>query len=212
MKYSKEWLCEEEIDQLFSFHEINSRDLLLMRVIYFGALRISEALNSKREHYNIEGDDYAYLTLYEQKTDKKNWEIQPIPAMIYGEIDRFCNDNKIRTQDYVFRTQMSEQMSYNRAYQIVKEWVKKAGIDKEITTHSFRRSRATHMLDAGMELMDVSRFLRHDDIVTTLKYLKISKKRLNKKMNKVDKHVLSKKINIWGFKITPLRNKHHFRF
>ena len=185
VNYSKEWFSKGEINNLFHAPEISSKALLLMKTCYYGALRISEALNSKREDYRNE--DYAYLLLRVQKTDKKNWEAQPIPLELYGDIDRFSKDNKIKSQDYVFQSNRSPKLSYPMAYKIVKKSVKVAEIEKEITTHSFRRSRATHLLDDGLPLNKVSGFLRHKSIETTLKYLKLSKKRLFDDVNKIDK-------------------------
>ena len=184
-KYSKEWLSKEEIKKMFECPDINSRNLLLIRLTYFGALRISEALNSKLEDFKHE-DDYYFLILRKQKTDKKNWEKQPIPPQIYGEVVRFCKDNKIMSQDYVFKTQKSSKMTYNRAYMIVKEISNKLNLNKEITTHSLRRSRATHLLDGDVDLYKVSGFLRHKRIETTQKYLKLSKKVLYSKMVEAD--------------------------
>jgi len=192
MKYSKEWLSKAEINKLFHSPEVSSRDLLLMKVCYYGALRVSEALNSKREDYRNE--DYTYLLLRDQKTDKMNWEAQPITPRLYGDINRYCNDNKIKTQDYVFQSNRSPRLSYPMAYKIIKNAVKVAGIDKMITTHSFRRSRATHLLDDGLPLNKVSGFLRHKSIETTLKYLKLSKKKLFNDVEKIDKKNLAEMI------------------
>lgn len=188
--YSKEWLSKQEIKDLFEYPEITSRDLLLMRVVYYGAFRISEVLNSKKEDYKFE-DNYSYLLLRKQKTDKKNWEKQPVPVFIYGEvINRYCKDNKITDAEYVFQTQKSNHMSYSMAYVVVRKWTKSVGIKKLINTHSFRRSRATHLLDTGMDIYVVSKFLRHKSIETTLKYLKLSKKSLYDKMKDIDDKII----------------------
>ena len=154
-----------------------------------GALRISETLSSKPEDYKNE-DNYYFLILRNQKTDKTNWEKQPIPSKIFGDVKRYCNDNNILSQNYIFSTQKSSKMSYNRAYNIIKEICKKTEINKSITTHSFRRSRASHWLDNNMDLYTVSKLLRHKSIITTMKYLKISKKSLFDKMKKIDDKIL----------------------
>jgi integrase/recombinase XerD len=195
LTYSKEWLSKIEIKTLFEHPTISTRDLKLMQLCYYGALRISEALFAKLEDFRFE-DDYSYLLLRVQKTDKKNWEKQPIPVWLYGDIvNRYCKDNKIKTQDYIFPTQKSKRMSYSMAYKIVKKCTKAAGITKEITTHSFRRSRATHLLDGDLDLYFVSKFLRHSDINTTLRYLKLSKKSLFDKVNTIDNKDLFSKIS-----------------
>ena len=189
MKYSKEWLSEKEIKKIFESPDISSRNILLIKITYYGALRISETLNSKPEDYRNE-DNYYFLVLRKQKTDKLNWEKQPIPPIIFGDLKRYCDDNNILSQNFIFSTQKSSKMSYNRAYTIIKELCVDIGINKKITTHSLRRSRATHWLDKGLDLYDVSKLLRHKSIITTMKYLKISKKRLFDKMQEIDKKLI----------------------
>ncbi|WP_094228515.1 tyrosine-type recombinase/integrase [Methanolobus psychrotolerans] len=49
----------------------------------------------------------------------------------------------------------------------------KAGIEKRIGTHTFRRSREQHLLDAGYPILSVSKYLRHKRIETTLDCLDI---------------------------------------
>lgn len=187
MKYSKVWLEKSEIEKLFGTPGISSRDLLLMKLTYLGALRIGESLDAKYEDLILEDNKYTFLILRKQKTDKRNWEKQPIPINIYSEIIRFCEDNRIKLQEYIFQTRHSKKMSYPRAYQIVKECAKKAMIKKEITTHTLRRSRATHLLDDGEDPYFVQDFLRHKSFETTRKYLKISKKKMFKRMEEIDK-------------------------
>jgi integrase/recombinase XerD len=46
----------------------------------------------------------------------------------------------------------------------------KAGIDKHVTPHRLRASVATILLDAGMPLDQVQKFLRHKRITTTQIY------------------------------------------
>ena len=71
-------------------------------------------------------------------------------------------------------------------HRIIKYAAEKAGIKKELTTHTFRRTRATHLLDAGLPLEQVSRLLRHKFISSTMVYLRISIKGLQKAINKID--------------------------
>lgn len=186
-RYSKEWFSKEEIKKLFNHVELKTRDRLLFQVAYYGGLRISEALNSRLEDYR--NDDYTYLIIRKQKTDKKNWETQPLLENIYAEVIRYCRDNNIKTQDPVFQSNRKQQLSYDTVYKLVKKISTECGIDKKVTTHSFRRSRATHLLNKGLDISKVSRFLRHVDIKTTMRYLKISKKRLSEEVTELDNDV-----------------------
>jgi len=56
---------------------------------------------------------------------------------------------------------------------IVKAYAARAGIEKNVTSHTFRHSCATHMLKGGADIRYVQRQLGHRFISTTEKYLKI---------------------------------------
>lgn len=184
-KYSKEWVSKEEFEQLVTCEKIKPRDILLIKFIYGSGMRISEVLDVKRKDLIKEGNR-TYAIIKKQKKDKKNWEKQPIPPEVYSESIRYCNDKNIGQNDYIFPSQMSRRMTRQRAWQIMKESKKKAGISKDITNHCFRRSRLTHLLETDMDSQEVMRFARHKTSQSLDPYIKLAKKDIFDKMNQAD--------------------------
>ena len=69
-----------------------------------------------------------------------------------------------------------EGLAYSSLKPCFKDWLKKAGISKNITFHSFRHTYATLQLELGTELLTVSKLLGHRSVKTTLVYTKVKDK------------------------------------
>jgi integron integrase len=52
----------------------------------------------------------------------------------------------------------------------VREAAKRAGLDKQVTPHTFRHSFATHLLQNGYDIRTVQELLGHKDVKTTMIY------------------------------------------
>ena len=64
--------------------------------------------------------------------------------------------------------------------------VQKAGILKNVTPHTLRHSYATGLLEAGVDLLTISRLLGHKSFSTTMKYLHVRRPHLQSTPSPVD--------------------------
>lgn len=69
---------------------------------------------------------------------------------------------------------------------IVKEAATRAGINKNVHTHTLRHCYATHLLEDGINLMVLKDLLGHSSIETTLLYLRISSVESKKVKSPID--------------------------
>ena len=68
----------------------------------------------------------------------------------------------------------------------VKEAVKRAGIKKEVSTHTLRHTYATHLLEDGLDILSLRDLLGHENIETTIEYLHIAQLNPKKAFSPLD--------------------------
>jgi len=183
-KYHKEWLRPDELKQILALPDIPEKYEIWILLMYDPALRVSEAINIKMRDLDIDG---KCVEIYGGKGyDDTEMKKAPCKVETLKKIIRYCKNNKLKPNDYVMFSGKSKQVHRSQVYRVVNQLCAKAGIDKNIGTHTFRRSRAQHLLDAGYPILSVSKYLRHKKIETTLSYLFISVNDLLRELEKID--------------------------
>jgi integrase/recombinase XerD len=70
-------------------------------------------------------------------------------------------------EDFLFLNRRGRKLTRVMIFLILKELVKKAGISKNVSPHTFRHSFATHLVEGGADLRAVQEMLGHESITTT---------------------------------------------
>ena len=156
-------LSIEELEKLKSFKSEKSRatylrNNLIFDFLFFSGLRVSELVNIKHNDWNPKQESL--------KVHGKGNKIRYIflPEFL---IKHFANNS----HDYLFTNQKQQPLYPIIIRQIINQRTKKAGINKPITPHSFRRSFATWMHRKGSNLTTIQFMLGHDSVTTTEKYI-----------------------------------------
>lgn len=76
--------------------------------------------------------------------------------------------------DALFLGERGKELGRGAVWRVVKYWVRRANITRNVTPHMLRHSFATHLLDHGADLRAVQELLGHADISTTQIYTYVS--------------------------------------
>ena len=87
-------------------------------------------------------------------------------------------------EGYLFINRRGKNLTRNMIFIIVKDLVKKAGLNKNISPHTFRHSFATNLIEGGADLRAVQEMLGHESITTTEIYTHLNKNYLKEVVNK----------------------------
>ena len=93
-----------------------------------------------------------------------------------------------QTKKYVFEGQFAgEPYSVGSVQAVMREALKKSGLEKKATVHTLRHSFATHLLENGTDIRYIQQFLGHSSIKTTTIYTHISANAVNKIVSPLDR-------------------------
>ena len=71
-------------------------------------------------------------------------------------------------------------ISHATVTKYLKKFCMRAGIKKKISTHCFRHSFGSHLLENGLGIKEVSDLLGHESLSSTERYTRLSPERLRK--------------------------------
>ena len=183
MGYSKEWLTEEEIKKILALPTLSEQYETWVLLLYVPALRVTEALNVRVRDLVLEKGE---INIIGGKKREDN-DIEPVPCnvQVLRQIKRYADRSDLKPSSFIMFSRSGKQASRSWVYRMLNNLCAEARIDKKIGTHTLRRSRATHLLNKGLSLPKVSKYLRHKNLSTTMIYLKISTADIQKEIESI---------------------------
>jgi integrase/recombinase XerD len=177
-----EVLSVEEIDLLLAACDLSTphgiRNRAMVEVLYAAGLRVSELISLEIKHFYFEE---GFLRVV-GKGNKERLAPVGQPAMDftlhYLREVRTHVPVKKGHEAFVFLNRRGSRLSRVMVFEIIKELCLKAGVDKNISPHTFRHSFATHLLEGGADLRAVQEMLGHASITTTEIYLHLDREYL----------------------------------
>lgn len=135
---------------------------LLIKTLFQTGTRVSEFVNLRVKDFFL---DESMLLINKGKGGKSRYV--PILPDLAQELRTHLGE---RATGYLFESNRNLPYSARRVQQIVKETAEKAKIKKRVYPHLLRHSVATTLLERGMPIEQIQKFLGHSKLETTQVY------------------------------------------
>lgn len=188
VKKKLDFLTIEEYKDYLSVIDLKSpnglRHYTIINLMYDAAARVSELINIKVEDLN-----YGSANSIKIYGKGKKYRIVYITKHTVKLIEDYLNKYKI-TEGYIFRNNQGKQISRFGVEHIVRTYYQKVSKIsssikvKNVTPHTFRHTKACHMLINGTALPIIQRFLGHSSVQTTEIYLDLTSEAVIKAVEK----------------------------
>lgn len=171
-------LSKQEVIRLFSVIQ-NSKHLLMLKLCYGMGLRVSEIVNLK-----VQDIDSTRMQVLIQSAKGKKDRYVNLPESVLEDLRSYYKT--YRPETFLFEGQFGGQYTARSVQQVFKKAMMKAKINKSVGIHGLRHSFATHLLEAGTDMVFIQKLLGHNHIKTTELYAKVSRKTISKVRSPLD--------------------------
>ena len=183
-----ETLSIQEIETIINAVDLDSkegmRNKAILETLYSCGLRVSELVNLKVQNLFL---DIGFIKVLGKGMKER---LVPIGTKAAECISLYMNEYRKSInisegfEGYLFINRRGKNLTRNMIFIIIKNLVKKAGLNKNISPHTFRHSFATHLIEGGADLRAVQEMLGHESITTTEIYTHLNKNYLKEVVNK----------------------------
>jgi integrase/recombinase XerD len=172
-------LSQEEVVRLLDAAPAG-RDRVLFQVAYGCGLRLDELL-----HLRVSDIDSARMILHVHHGKGAKDRLVPLSPRLLHELRAYWRQYRPRT--WLFPGKKADgTMTESNVQRHLARTIKKAGLTKPCSMHTLRHSYATHLLEAGVDVLVLKALMGHSSLQTTARYLHISTHRLQQTPSLLD--------------------------
>jgi len=162
------------------------RDRMLLQVAYGCGLRLSELL-----HLQVRDIDSSRMVIHVRQGKGAKDRLVPLSLRLLEELRAYWRT--CRPSTWLFPGQKTDStLSAGNIQRRFSHLVKRIGLTKHCSMHTLRHSYATHLLEAGVDLLTLKALLGHTSLQTTARYLHVSTHRIQQAPSLLDLLVLPK--------------------
>jgi len=174
-------LSNDEITRLLKPEEIaspeNLCDQAVLELAYASGLRLSELKNLRLEQLHL---DAGFINVIGKGNKER---VVPVGKTAIAALNRFIEAGRPKlitpkSPANVFLNKRGTPFASVTLWLRIKNRVRRAGIERNITPHMLRHSFATHLLEHGADLRVIQELLGHANIGTTEIYTHVAGSRL----------------------------------
>jgi integrase/recombinase XerD len=156
------------------------RDRLLLQIAYGCGLRLSELA-----HLQVGDIDSGRMAIHVRQGKGGKDRLVPLSRRLLEELRGYWRSFRPRT--WLFPGRKPEQPITVSNVQRRFGWaLRQTGLTRRCSMHTLRHSYATHLLEAGVDLMTLQRLLGHTSLQTTARYLHVSMRRMQEMPSLLD--------------------------
>lgn len=175
-------LTFEEIEKIIAQIPLDTaeghRNKAILETMYSCGLRVSEVINLQITQLHM---DVGFIRVIGKGNKER---MVPIGKDAMRQIDIYRRNVRIALpvkygqEDTLFLNRRGGALSRVMIFLVIKELAQKAGIQKNVSPHTFRHSFATHLVEGGADLRAVQEMLGHESITTTEIYTHLDREYL----------------------------------
>jgi integrase/recombinase XerD len=162
------------------------RDRMLLQVAYGCGLRLSEL-----RHLQVRDIDSSRMVIHVRQGKGAKDRLVPMSLRLLEELRSYWR--MCRPGTWLFPGQKTNSaLSAGNIQRRFSRLVKQISLTKHCSMHTLRHSYATHLLEAGVDLLTLKALMGHTTLQTTARYLHVSTQRLQQTPSLLDLLALPK--------------------